>query len=425
MRQSPASVRACHGCYPAGIPAATTNITPMHVELPTPDADELASSAQLVALIREEIVAHGPMPFSRFMERCLYAPGLGYYSAGRHKFGRDGDFVTAPELGALFARCVARALAPTLRLFAPDGDFLELGGGSGAFAETALLHLAKLEALPRRYLILEPSADLRQRQQQRLREALPEDIFRRVIWLDRPPQDDWNGVLFANEVVDALPATRFGILDGEVVEEHVALDGEGRLRRVDRPADALVAGAVRHVERDIDQAFDDGYRSELLPQLPYWMQAVAGSLRRGAMLFVDYGYVRREYYLPERRDGTLVAHHRHRAHADALRHPGVQDLSASVDFTALAEAGNSAGFMLAAYLPQAQFLIAAGLEEEFASAVVAADGDAGAYALAQEVKRLTLPGEMGERFQAMLLIRDIEGDVLPAAMLANDQGGRL
>jgi SAM-dependent MidA family methyltransferase len=230
-------------------------------------------------------------------------------------------------------------------------------------------------------------------------------------------------VLFANEVIDALPATRFAMREGEVFEEYVALDGEGRLLRVDRPADALVAGAVRHLERDLGAEFADGYRSELLPQLPYWIQAVAGSLVGGVMLFVDYGYVRREYYLPERDDGTLMAHYRHHAHNDPLYLPGLNDLTASVDFTALAEAGNSAGFGVAAYMPQAQFLIGAGLQEVFEQMQPA--DERGRLQLAQQVKKLMLPEQMGERFQAMLLARGLEALPLPAELLAADQGGRL
>src|SRR6202042_628439 len=156
--------------------------------------------------------------------------------------------------------------------------------------------------------ILEPSADLRERQRERLRMNLPAELNARVHWLDRPPEQDWHGVLFANEVIDALPTTRFAVRGGEIYEEYVALDGEGHLLRIDRPADALVAGAVRHVERDLGATFADGYRSEILPQLPYWIEAVAGSLSAGTLLFVDYGYVRREFYLPERDDGTLMAH---------------------------------------------------------------------------------------------------------------------
>ncbi|HEY8682749.1 MAG TPA: SAM-dependent methyltransferase, partial [Rhodanobacter sp.] len=359
------------------------------------------------------------------MERCLYAPGLGYYSAGRTKFGAAGDFVTAPELGELFAGCVINAVQPVLAMLGDDADFLELGGGSGAFAEAALLALAASDTLPRQYLILEPSADLRQRQQQRLRANLPVALNARVQWLDRPPEQDWRGVLFANEVIDALPATRFTLRGGEVCEEHVALDGEGRLLRVDRPADALVAGAVRHVERDLGADFVDGYRTEILPQLPYWIQAVASSLSAGVMLFVDYGYVRREFYLPERDDGTLMAHYRHHAHNDPFYLPGLNDLTASVDFTALAEAGNSAGFGVAAYLPQAQFLIGAGLQDVFEHAQAQLTDEHSRYRLAQQVKKLMLPDQMGERFQAMLLARGLDVLPLSAALLAADQSGRL
>jgi SAM-dependent MidA family methyltransferase len=397
----------------------------MPSRLPEPDADERAHSDRLLQLLREQIVSHGPLPFSQYMERCLYAPGLGYYSAGKTKFGAAGDFVTAPELGELFARCVINAVQPVLAVFGDDADFLELGGGSGAFAEAALKALAAGGTLPRQYLILEPSADLRERQRERLRANLPAELNTRVQWLDRPPEPDWRGVLFANEVIDALPATRFSLRDGEVFEEYVMLDGEGRLLRTDRPADALVAAAVRHVERDLGSEFADSYRSEILPQLPYWIQAIAGSLVAGLMLFIDYGYVRREFYLPERDDGTLMAHYRHHAHNDPLYLPGLNDLTASVDFTALAEAGNSAGFGVAAYLPQAQFLIGAGLQDIFESEQAKIANDHGRYRLAQEVKRLMLPDQMGERFQAMLLARGLDVLPLPAELLAADQGARL
>jgi SAM-dependent MidA family methyltransferase len=395
----------------------------MQTRLPEPSADERAHSDRLLQLLREQIVSNGPIAFAQYMERCLYAPGLGYYSAGRTKFGAAGDFITAPELGELFARCVVAALQPTLAMLGEAADFLELGGGSGAFAEAALKALAETDTLPRQYLILEPSADLRERQRERLLANLPADLNARVRWLDRPPQQDWRGVLFANEVIDALPATRFTVRDGEILEEHVALDGEGRLRRIDRPADALVAGAVRHVERDLGVEFTEGYRSEILPQLPYWIQAVAGALTAGVMLFVDYGYVRREFYLPERDDGTLMAHYRHHAHNDPLYLPGLNDLTASVDFTALAEAGNSAGFGVAAYMPQAQFLIGAGLQQVFEQ--MQPPDEHGRHRLAQQVKKLMLPEQMGERFQAMLLARGMEILPLPAELLAADQGGRL
>ncbi|RAO74791.1 class I SAM-dependent methyltransferase [Dyella jiangningensis] len=397
----------------------------MSSQLPAPSADERAHSDRLLTHLREEIAAHGAMPFSQFMERCLYAPGLGYYSAGKTKFGEAGDFITAPELGELFAQCVVNATHPVIALLGDDADFLELGGGSGRFAEAALHAFAAVGTLPRRYLILEPSADLRDRQRERLSAALPAEVFARVSWLDRPPEQEWRGVLFANEVIDALPTTRFAMRAGEVYEEYVALDGEGRLMRVDRPADMLVSGAVRHVERDLETSFPDGYRSEILPQLPYWIQAVAGSLTAGLMLFIDYGYVRREFYLPERTDGTLMAHYRHRAHHDPLYLPGLNDLTASVDFTALAEAGNGAGFGVAGYLSQAQFLIGSGLQEAFEHAYEQSNDETKRYRLAQEVKKLTLPDQMGERFQAMLFARNMDVLPLPAELLETDQGDRL
>lgn len=391
--------------------------------LPPPDADALAHSQRLRARIQEQIIAAGgAIPFSRFMELCLYAPGLGYYSAGATKFGEAGDFVTAPELGPLFAACVADSVAPVLRQLGPQADFVELGGGSGAFAEVALKKLLALDALPSRYAILEPSADLRARQQERLRNQLNPLLYDLVEWLDAPPAQAWNGVLFANEVIDALPTPRFTLRDGEVLEEHVALDGEGRFIRSDRPADALLSAAVRHVERQRGEGFPDGYRSELLPQLPYWLQAVIGGMDSGALLFVDYGYARGEYYNAQRGDGTLRAFRRHHLVEDVFAYPGLQDLTASVDFTALAEAGTNAGFDLAGYCSQATFLIGNGLEQNLAAAEAKARDEGTMHNLRQQAKRLTLPTEMGERFQAMGFQRDVE---FGHAFLAGDLSWRL
>jgi SAM-dependent MidA family methyltransferase len=390
------------------------------IEWPLPDADERAHSDALVALIRNEIAARGPMPFSRYMELCLYAPGLGYYSAGKTKFGPAGDFVTAPELGDLFARVVAGTLAPTLAELGPDADFVELGGGSGRFAATALRELSARNALPRRYRMLEPSADLRERQREHIAASLPDDLAARVEWIDRPPQEPWNGVLFANEVVDALPTTRFAMHGGEVHEECIVVR-DGALAREDRPADALVGAAVRHVERYLGAAISDNYRSEILPQLPYWLAAVIGALDRGVVLLVDYGYPRSEYYLPERSDGTLVCHFRHRAHADPLRWPGLEDITAFVDFTALAEAGVNAGFELVGYAPQGQFLLSSGLPALLEE--TAALDEAARMRIVGEAKRLTLPGEMGERFQAIAFARGVRE--VPAGLAAFDLSRRL
>ena len=401
--------------------AAETGGEPvLNTTLPEPGIDERAHSDELAALIRREIATHGTLPFSRFMELCLYAPGLGYYSAGRTKFGVHGDFVTAPELGDLFARCIAGTLAPALREVGADAVFLELGGGSGAFAVAAMRELAQRDALPARYLILEPSADLAERQRTRVGAELPGDLAARFEWIARPPEMAWRGVLFANEVIDALPTTRFSIRDGEIHEEHVAVEGTCFVR-VERPADALVFAAVRRVERALEVPFADGYRSEILPQLPYWTQAVLGTLEAGIALFVDYGYPRREFYLPERSDGTLVCHYRHRAHADPLHWPGLQDISAFVDFTALAEAGVGAGLDFVGYAPQGQFLLASGLPEIISAAQDLADAER--RRLVAETKRLTLPGDMGERFQVIAFARGVKN--VPAGLREFDLSRRL
>ncbi|HEU4774500.1 MAG TPA: SAM-dependent methyltransferase [Lysobacter sp.] len=390
-------------------------------DLPPPDADALAHSGRLQALIRQQIAGSGgSIPFSRFMELALYAPGLGYYSAGASKFGEAGDFVTAPELGSVFARCIANALAPVIAQCGPQARMLELGGGTGAFAEAALARLLELDALPLRYAILEPSAQLRERQRERLQQRLEASVFARVEWLDAPFADDWTGVLFANEVLDALPTPRFAIDRGQVCEEHVVV-GEAGFARELRPADAFLESAVRHIETGLGYALPEGYRSEVLPQLPYWIQAVVGGMQRGAMLFADYGYPRAEFYLPERDDGTLRAYYRHRMHADPMLWPGLQDITASVDFTALAEAGTGAGFDFSGYCHQAGFLLGNGLGDVL-EVIGGIEDDAERQRRINEVKRLTLPSEMGERFQLMGFGMEVDFE---DAFIAGDLGFRL
>ena len=391
--------------------------------LPPPDAAAQSHSAHLREVIQEQVIAAGGhLPFWKFMELALYAPGLGYYSAGAHKFGPGGDFTTAPERSPLFSACVADALTPVLQQLGPDAVFMEIGGGSGAFAETCLAKLLANDALPARYAILEPSADLRERQEERLQSRLPPLLFELVEWLDGPIQDPWNGVLFANEVIDALPTPRFTIRDGEVFEEYVSLDGEGRFLRTDRPADPMLAAAVRHIERQLPEPFAEGYRSEAMAQLPYWIQAVMGAMQDGAMLFIDYGYARGEYYQPQRRDGTLRAFRQHHVTGDVFAWPGLQDITASVDFTALAEAGSAAGFDFAGYCSQASFLIGNRLQENLALAESRAADEVARHALRSQVKHLTLPSEMGERFQAIGFQRGVE---LGAAFLVGDLSHRL
>ena len=387
------------------------------------DADAKAHSERLASLIQDQIASNGgALPFWRFMELALYSPGLGYYSAGATKLGAGGDFVTAPELGPLFAECVADALAPVLRPLGGDAVFMEIGGGTGAFAETAIERLLATGAMPARYAILEPSADLRERQRERLQARFAPEIFARVEWLQTPINEPWNGVVFANEVIDALPTSRFAVLEGEIYEEHVALDAQGGFVRVDRPADALLSAAVRHVERQCEHPFRDGYRSEVLPQLPYWLQAVIGGLDAGALLLIDYGYPRREYYDPRREDGTLRAFHRHRMTDNVFARVGLQDVTVSVDFTALAEAGTNAGLDFSGYCSQASFLIGNGLDQRLNEHESHAADEIARYALRQQAKKLTLPGEMGERFQAIGFARKSS---LDHAFLVGDLSFRL
>jgi SAM-dependent MidA family methyltransferase len=389
---------------------------PPSIQLPDPTSDELAHSAQLVQHIRAEIAAHGALDFERYMALALYAPGLGYYSAGRTKLGAAGDFVTAPELGDVFARCVARALAPAL---GTGRMLLELGAGSGRLAADALAELSRIDALPDEYWILETSADLRQRQQQCLRQRVPE-LSARVRWLDAPPTTPWRGALFANEVVDALPVRAFSVRADGVQARCVDARADGGLAWCEQAADPELAAAVAQVIEDAE-ALQLPYRSELVPRLGEWFAAVAGELAEGVALFIDYGYPRREYYLPQRQDGTLVCHYRQRMHTDPLWLPGLSDISASVDFTALAEAGHAAGFLPACYASQAQFLLACGLEQ--VADIGGARSSVAQLQLATQVRRLTLPGEMGERFQALAFTRGMDAARLP--WLAIDQGFRL
>jgi SAM-dependent MidA family methyltransferase len=371
----------------------------MRAELPEPSPDERVHSERLALLIRAEIAAGGALDFARYMELALYAPGLGYYSAGATKFGAAGDFVTAPELGFLFARCLARALAPTLR--ETRGDILELGPGSGVLAAELLLELERLDALPARYRLLERSADLRERQRMTLLQRCPH-LENLAEWLDAPPVAPWGGALIANEVIDALPVRLFALRDDGLYARMVGVDEQGGFIWRERPADESLANAVAQAIGDTAD-LPRPYRSEVCPLLAPWFAEVTRHLVEGTAWFIDYGYSRADYYAAQRHEGTLRCHYRHRAHDDPLILPGLQDITASVDFDALVDAGTAAGFELTAQGSQAEFLIAHGLDEVFAAAHAQAVDEIARYRLAQEVKRLTLPAEMGEHFRVVAL----------------------
>jgi SAM-dependent MidA family methyltransferase len=346
--------------------------------------------------------AAGWLSFERFMDAALYAPGLGYYSAGAHKLGAGGDFTTAPEVSPLFGACVARQCAEILEKLG-EGSILEIGAGSGRLAADILLRLETLGELPARYWILDISADLRERQRRCLAQRVPH-LAERVHWLDEPPEGSFDGLILANEVLDALPVARFRWYRDRVEELGVVID-HGRFAWGPRPAGDVLAQACRRLA-EAGGAWDDGYVSEYCPRLPAWTQGVTRSLRRGAALWFDYGLPRSQYYLPERREGTLLCHFQNRAHGDPFRYPGLQDITAWVDYTLLAEASRAAGFTLSGFATQSFFLAGLGVDDEMRA--MAAGDDAQYARLANQARQLMLPGEMGERFKAMAWLRGLE-----------------
>jgi SAM-dependent MidA family methyltransferase len=373
--------------------------------LPEPDEAARAASDALATRIRREIEAGGGfLSFRRYMELALYAAGLGYYTAGSHKLGAGGDFTTAPEISPLFGRCLARQVAQVFEHLG-GGELLEFGAGSGALAVEMLRALDALGAAPQRYLILELSPDLRERQQAAVA-TLPEALGARVHWLDVLPEaGSFRGVMLGNEVLDAMPVDVFRWSAEGVAERGVTVEGTA-LAWAERPAGEALIADVEGLHTACGYAWPEGYISERNPGLSPWVSAVAGSLQAGVLLLVDYGYPRREYYSPERSRGTLMAHYRHRAVDDPFIYPGLADITAHVDFTAVAEAGADAGLDVLGYTTQAWFLIGSGLDAVFQEATSADPREQ--LALASQVRRLTLPGEMGERFQAIALGRGVD-----------------
>jgi SAM-dependent MidA family methyltransferase len=370
--------------------------------LPQLSAPEQAHSNAVSALIRAEVAgAGGWLTFERFMELALYAPGLGYYSAGSAKLGAGGDFVTAPESSDLFSRCLARQCAQVLA--ATGGDILELGAGTGRMAAVLLTELETLGVLPGRYAILEVSADLAARQRERLAQ-LPPLLRERVVWLERLPEHPLQGVIVANEVADALPCRRFTLAEGGLCELGVGLADADPLHDFAdalRPPDSALARACEEILGGLPQALPPGYRSEVSLRLAPWVSSLAACLARGAVLLCDYGLPRRHYYHPQRAGGTLRCHYRHRAHDDPYLNVGVQDITAWVDFTRVAEAALERGLTVAGFATQAAFLLGLGLE----ALVAAAASDLERTRLAGEARRLIMPEEMGEAFKVMALTR--------------------
>jgi SAM-dependent MidA family methyltransferase len=382
---------------------------PEHSNLPPLSAQQREQAAAVLTAVRAAIAAAGGwLPFDEYLQLVMYAPGLGYYSAGSAKFGADGDFVTAPELSSLFGYCVARQCAPLLGQLRAAGagvDVMELGAGSGRLALDVLTRLATLDVLPDRYLILEVSGELRARQQSLLT-RLPPDLRQRVVWLDALPAQPLHAVILANEVADALPFKRFVVGTQAVNELGVTIGATGALQLGEQLAVPALLTEYQRMMRELPAVLPPGYVSECCPLLEGWIAGLAHSLAAGAILLLDYGVGRSEYYHAERSRGTLRCHYRHRAHDDALLHPGLQDITAWVDFTRVAEAASANGLTVSAYCTQAAFLLGAGIDAELSGELSALQR----ARLASAARQLLLPGEMGESFKCIALAKHCEID---------------
>lgn len=368
----------------------------MQNPLPSPSPEALEHSHRLTRVIRDEITAQGGwISFARFMELALYAPGLGYYTAGSHKLGEAGDFITAPELSSLFGRTLARQVQQVMAHSAPH--ILELGAGSGKLALDMLAELERLGALPESYSILEVSADLRQRQQALLQQHLPQ-LCDRVRWLDALPES-YSGAVVANEVLDALPVHLVHSRDSSLTERGVIVQGAGFAWAERELTDAGLRAAAEKI------VVPDDYLIEICTAGLGLIQSLASRMQRGALLFIDYGFGAREFYHPQRSKGTLMCHYRHHAHDDPLYLPGLQDITAHVDFTAVAEAGIDAGLSLIGYTNQAFFLINAGITDLLAQV---SPEDLKVYLpLSAQMQKLTSPAEMGDLFKVIAMSKDM------------------
>jgi len=374
---------------------------PNSSRLPALDAAAQQHSDALIAHIQRQVQQQGGwISFADYMQMALYTPHLGYYSGEANKFGRGGDFVTAPEISPLFSQALANQLAQVLQAIA--GDVLELGAGTGKLAAAVLQRLAALEQLPQHYFILEVSANLRQRQQEYLQSLLPEDLFLRVQWLDRLPEA-FTGVVVGNEVLDAISVHMVEWQAGQWLERGLSFDQQ--LTWQTRPLQDL------SLVVDIDSSqLPDGYISEVCPAATGLIASLANMLQQGVILMLDYGFSAREYYHPQRRQGTLMCHFQHYAHDDPLIYPGLQDITAHVNFTAMAEAALAQGIDCAGYTTQAQFLMNCGILQLLQT--VPPEDSARYLPMVAAVQKLLSPAEMGELFKVLALSKGLDEPLL-------------
>ena len=383
--------------------------------LPVPAPEALAHSQALKQAIADDIVAAGGwISFARFMEQVLYRPAMGYYAAGARKFGAAGDFVTSPEISGLFGQAFARQVAQVLAASAPE--VLEVGAGSGRLAADLLLELERLGSLPERYAILDLSADLRERQQQTIA-ALAPHLLSRVEWLDRLPAR-FSGVVVANELLDALPAHVVAWREAGIIERGVGLGPAGEFVWQERPASGVLLAAAEELAAQCQ--LPPGYESEISLAVRAWSAEWGHRLERGALLLIDYGFPRREFYHQQRGRGTLMCHYRHHAHPDPFYLPGLQDVTAHVDFTAVIAAAHGAGLDLLGYTNQGQFLLNCGILDLLAALP---NGTPDYIRATSAVNTLLMPHEMGELFKVIAIGRGIDEPLL--GFVRGDQGWRL
>ena len=367
--------------------------------LPAPSATELQRSHALQRLIRQEIDDQGGyISFYRYMQLALYEPQFGYYSVGSEQIGKRGDFITAPHISAVYSRCIAKQCLQVLRHI-NGGDILELGPGTGIMAADILLELERCACLPKHYYMLEISEGLKHYQQEYLRQTVPQ-FAGFVRWVDQLPTSGFHGIILANEVLDAMPVQRLLIVEGELYECCVGWQ-QGKFVWCNVPANWIeeyqpLAGVL--------SSLPNVYITEINREIKPCLVELSKSLARGVVLIADYGYPRHEFLHPQRGDGTLICHYRHRIHGDPLLYPGLQDITASVDFTRVAEVGYEAGLQLAGFATQAHFLMACQLDE-----IIARETDVRArLQMSQQVKILILPGQMGEKFKFIALVKDMD-----------------
>lgn len=380
--------------------------------LPVPDREALAISQELSTRIAAEIARHGGwLSFARYMEMALYEPGLGYYSNPGQVFGAAGDFVTAPELTPLFGATLARQVSPWLKDPALVGSgqvVLEVGGGSGMLAAQLLNALDNVGHHEVRYLILELSAERREHQRQTLKSLAP-GLMDRVGWLETFPES-FAGVVVANELLDAMPVQLFEWqADAEAELQEMGVTWvDGQFAWAPRPADAVLTETVTALRNRLGPEgaqWHSPYRSEICPAQQAWMRTLADCMTAGVVMLLDYGFAAPEYYHPQRDQGTLMCHYRHRSHADPFLWPGLSDITAHVDFTALARAATAEGFSLVGYTSMAAFLLNAGLLDELAD--LPREPESFWFAQAQAVQQLISEAEMGELFKVIAFEKNL------------------